>query len=1065
MLRRVSILLLSFIALSASLHAQTSISLTLASVTIAAGTPAVVTASLSTAGAPVTGGEVDFFDGSRLAGTVQVVRTASAGYTVGTATLRRLFGSGMHTLKATYRGTVAHPTADSNTATLIVTGIAAKSPDLHFTDISDLTRDGAWNFLSDFKLADLNNDGVYDLFALQFDTATGVTALADRSHPAHYTSPSYLGGGFLVLEAENAVTADLNGDGLLDLVFLRSDNSIVRIFLATAPGVYGPETVLNSGTGFVLGTICIKDVNHDGLPDIVGEVGTNQNGTRVVVWLNDPAHPGTFQALNPTVVSSIFAFTFSVADLNGDGLPDLLISNLTTAVDVVLNDPANPGKSWLPAQRFDLTENCWHVRSVDLNEDGVPDLVAGAYSGNLVVALGDAAHPGSFLPAKSIAPPPTMQGIVAAYFDFGDLHGDGHTDIVVADTGQHFTVFQGDGTGNFAPGPAYITSPTPLNFRNAAFAWENTQLAVKDIDGDGLDDVVLSELRQNTVQVYRHIANPNALILTATDISANAYTFAPGQPIVLTALETAFTGTMSGNVDFQEFGPSEQVIPIASAPIVNGVATLTIPNPSPGFHNYVARFAGDSTFATSESAIIDVYVRAAPNSSLALQSSLNPAAFHQPVTFTAIVTITNGVGTPTGSITFYDGITVLGVIATSTGSASFTTATLTPGTHSISASYSGDGNNPAAASSTLLQQITEMAAGITLTAGSPTTIQTGGQVTVNAVVTPVSTSSAPSPTGTVTFFSGPSSLGTATLDATGHASLAPAFPVAGTFSITATYQGDSNYAPAVSGAIVVTVVNPAAPTVTSLTVTPNPGVQGGIETLSAHVASADVGSVSFYEGGTLLGTSAVSSAGDASLQQSFAPGIHTLTAQYLGATQFAPSTSASVSLKIAIRDFQVAMSTLNLGLPTRHHAPIDVIVKSIGGFTDDITFDCANLPIYASCNFDIHTVHLAANGAATAHIMLDTDAVLNYAGNTRSSSAPLLCGLPIILWAAFRKRRRVPYLLAFAFAVTLIQLTGCTGKLPGHTPPGTYAVQVTAKGKSSGVTHSASWTLIVADDN
>jgi hypothetical protein len=73
----------------------------------------------------------------------------------------------------------------------------------------------------------------------------------------------------------------------------------------------------------------------------------------------------------------------------------------------------------------------------------------------------------------------------------------------------------------------------------------------------------------------------------------------------------------------------------------------------------------------------------------ALTSSLNPSQVGQSVTFTA--TVTSSSGTPTGSVTFLDGATVLGTAGLSGGVATFTTSTLTLGSHSITASYSGGG--------------------------------------------------------------------------------------------------------------------------------------------------------------------------------------------------------------------------------------------------------------------------------------------------------------------------------------------------------------------------------------
>jgi hypothetical protein len=86
---------------------------------------------------------------------------------------------------------------------------------------------------------------------------------------------------------------------------------------------------------------------------------------------------------------------------------------------------------------------------------------------------------------------------------------------------------------------------------------------------------------------------------------------------------------------------------------------------------------------------------------IALTSSLNPSSYTQPVTFTATVTGNS----PTGTVNFFDGTTQIGSSNVSGGTASFTTVSLAVGSHSITAKYSGDANNHASTSATLVQTV------------------------------------------------------------------------------------------------------------------------------------------------------------------------------------------------------------------------------------------------------------------------------------------------------------------------------------------------------------------------
>jgi hypothetical protein len=169
-----------------------------------------------------------------------------------------------------------------------------------------------------------------------------------------------------------------------------------------------------------------------------------------------------------------------------------------------------------------------------------------------------------------------------------------------------------------------------------------------------------------------------------------------------------------------------------------------------------------------------------------LSSSLNPSTYGTPVTFTATV---SGSGMPAGSVTFKRGAAVLGKVTLVGGTASFTTqATQFPGgTNSITAVYSGDPKH-ATSTSVVLTQVVNKAATSTTLSSQPNPSGTGQSVTFTATV-----SAAPGiPNGNVLFKNGSTILGKIAL-ANGSASFNTTFGTAGSYSLTATYQGNGNY--------------------------------------------------------------------------------------------------------------------------------------------------------------------------------------------------------------------------------------------------------------------------------
>ena len=175
--------------------------------------------------------------------------------------------------------------------------------------------------------------------------------------------------------------------------------------------------------------------------------------------------------------------------------------------------------------------------------------------------------------------------------------------------------------------------------------------------------------------------------------------------------------------------------------------------------------------------------------------------------------------------------------------------------------------------------------------GTPSPSTFGQPVTLSAFVT--SATGVPSG-GTVTFIDGTTALGTVNINSSATAILTTSALPSGTQDITATYSGTATLGP--SSGTFTQVVNPAATTSTTVTGNPNPSTVGQQVTFTATVTAAGgipTGSVSFFAGGTLLGTVQVNGTGSASLAVStLLSGTQTITASYSGASGFAASSGA-----------------------------------------------------------------------------------------------------------------------------------------------------------------------------
>jgi Big-like domain-containing protein len=345
---------------------------------------------------------------------------------------------------------------------------------------------------------------------------------------------------------------------------------------------------------------------------------------------------------------------------------------------------------------------------------------------------------------------------------------------------------------------------------------------------------------------------------------------------------------------------SEEVPPVVLGTIPSGgVFTLNTPAPPAGI--LVLSAAGGTAIRAVDTTPGGTGGQG--TTTLNLVSNLNPSEFKQPVIFTATIV---AVGSPTGTVTFNDGATVLGTATVVNKVASLTTSSLAIGTHSITATYSGDATFAGSSSNAVSQVVNKATTTLTL-GGSPNPSALGQVVTLAASVT--AAPGAGIPTGTVTFFDGGTTLGTATVSS-GLASLSTSSLTVGSHLITASYGGDASFKPAASNIFTQTIGTGLSST--TLSVSPNPAARRAAVTYTATVSPTNLsagGSVTFRstvtnnkgnQTTTVIGSAVVNASGVAILTAPAPNQRETLsiTASYGGNANVASSTSAAVSLVV-----------------------------------------------------------------------------------------------------------------------------------------------------------------------
>jgi large repetitive protein len=544
--------------------------------------------------------------------------------------------------------------------------------------------------------------------------------------------------------------------------------------------------------------------------------------------------------------------------------------------------------------------------------------------------------------------------IVATYAGNTNYAGSASTILteVVQQTVTTTTVTSG-GTGSLSGQnvtlTATVTSNTGIPTGTVNFLADGVSIGQGTLNAQGVATLTVSTLTvgNHTITVV-YVGSGNYSTSTSTPLVqtvALAVTtltlVGPSRPV-----DAATTATFTVTLTSTGIAPTGLLVlhdgaTTIGAQTVTGVGTFTFTTSSLsiGTHTLSASYAGDTNNASSVSNSIATVVQQAATSTL-LQTSRNPQIVGQSLTLTAVVTSTSP--SSTGSITFMDGATALGTtVLGATGSATFTTTTLTAGSHTLTAVYSGDTNHVASTSVAVNEQIVQSSQIALGSSANPSA--SGANVVFTAKVTGA-TSTAPS--GQVTFLDGSTLLGSATLDATGAASVSSAALTVGTHTVTAAYAGDQNFSAITSVPLLQTVQNSSTQVV--LTASVNPATYGKPLTLTAAITTnggVATGTVTFTDGGATIGTAVLNASGIASLTIStLTPGAHNVVANYAGDGKASASVSTPIAISVkqttAVAIASSANPSLTLSPITLSVTVTDIGITTPGGtvtFTDGAT--------------------------------------------------------------------------------------------------------------------------------
>ena len=312
----------------------------------------------------------------------------------------------------------------------------------------------------------------------------------------------------------------------------------------------------------------------------------------------------------------------------------------------------------------------------------------------------------------------------------------------------------------------------------------------------------------------------------------------------------------------------------------------------------------------------------------------------------------------------------------------------------------------------------------------------------------VSTADGTTPTGTITFYDGATSICVLTIvaGATCPASAGEGF-AAGTHNLTAAYSGDATHAASTSNAATVIILKDT--TAAALTSSANPATAGQNITLTATIQGVHAnptGSIAFYAGASLLATTALAANGTAVYTTNALPaGTHPLSAVFGGSEDFEAVVSPDLNQVVQPAPVPpagpVSFSIDVNSVSVEAGQAVSIPVSFANG---TMTLTCGNLPDEATCTFSPNT-QAAGRSVLTLQTSAPRDCgtITPYGVANLSYTTPL-AGLVLLL--APRRRYALRRLLMVCVAVvTLGTMTGCgTGNCTDlGSRPGTYKITVT----------------------